>query len=192
MAQEKRATPRVREHVDRLRAAGLDTARFFDALTRLRDDTALPKAHREAIYKLIAMESFVWYLEALRGEPIDREKLLEQAKALAEQPAIVKRTPGDQATALASADLGKAPRAEGSPTAAPASGSAAARPTPGASSAQRPAPARPSGPPAPAARAAAPTTPVGPTGPRAPGASAGPSPGGAPRPAPAKPVPPKK
>lgn len=144
-----RATPRVREHVDRLRAAGLDTARFFDALTLLRDDSALPKAHRDAIYKLIAMESFIWYLEALRNEPIDREKLLAQAKEIAAQPAIVKRTPGDQASALAQADIGKPgaaqpgatptpPRAPPAPAARPAAG--AAKPVSGAA---KPVPAAP-------------------------------------------------
>ena len=182
MAQEKRATPRVREHVDRLRAAGLDTARFFDALTRLRDDTALPKAHREAIYKLIAMESFVWYLEALRGEPIDREKLLEQAKALAEQPAIVKRTPGDQAAALASADVGKSP--PGTPGPHPPRPTAGARPSASPTTAPTAAPrATPSSPPPGAAPRATPAT--GSARPTAPS-------GGAPRPAPTKPPAPKK
>jgi hypothetical protein len=180
MAQEKRATPRVREHVDRLRAAGLDTARFFDALTRLRDDTALPKAHREAIYKLIAMESFVWYLEALRGEPIDREKLLEQAKALAEQPAIVKRTPGDQAAALASGDVGRSTQGTPPPAAprAAATSSAAARPSAPPATTARPTPGAPTS----AAPRAAPAPGPRPTAPS----------GGAPRTAPSKPPTPKK
>ena len=108
MAEEKRATPRVREHVDRLRKAGLDTQKFFDALIAIRDDAALPKNHREAIYKLIAMESFVWYLEALRNEPIDRQKLLEEATRIAEEHAAAIRTttPGEKAAALAQADVG--------------------------------------------------------------------------------------
>ncbi len=147
MGGEKRATPRVREHVDRLRAAGMDTARFFDALTLLRDDTALPKAHRDAIYKLIAMESFIWYLEALRNEPIDREKLLAQAKEVAAQPAIVKRTPGDQASALAKADIGKAPKADAmerpKPSVATAAKPAAPTPKPTAPKAAAPTPPKP-------------------------------------------------
>jgi hypothetical protein len=72
VAEKPRVTPRVREHIDRLREAGFETAKFFDALVKIRDDSALPKAHREAIYKLIAMESFVWYLEAITNEPVDR------------------------------------------------------------------------------------------------------------------------
>jgi hypothetical protein len=123
-APPKRATPRVREHVERLRVAGFDTQKFFDALVALRDDTALPRAHRDALYKLIAMESFVWYLEAIRNEPVDRVKLLEEAaKALVEHGAAIRRTePGEAAATLARADIGKAahaaPRAPEPPRAA--------------------------------------------------------------------------
>lgn len=182
MAGEKRATPRVREHVDRLRAAGMDTARFFDALCQLRDDSALPKAHREAIYKLIAMESFIWYLEALRNEPIDREKLLAQAKEVASQPAIVKRTPGDQASALAKADIGKAPSAPKADAMEVKPGAAAKASAP--ATAGKPAPARPTAPATPAPPAAARAAPVTGAVPRpAPSTAAKPP---APRPPPTK------
>lgn len=120
--ENRKATPRVREHVERLRAAGMDTQRFFDALCAIRDDSALSKTHRDAITKLIAMESFIWYLEALRNEPIDREKLLAEARRItAEQGAAIAKkdpaaTPG---AALAQADIGKkpspAPRASAAP-----------------------------------------------------------------------------
>lgn len=75
MSELKQVTPRVAAHVERLRMAGLDTARFFDALVQLRDDKALPEKHRRALYRLIAMESVIWYLEALRNERIDRMAL---------------------------------------------------------------------------------------------------------------------
>ncbi len=75
MNERKQVTPRVAEHVERLRMAGLDTARFFDALVQLRDDKALPEKHRRALIRLVAMESFTWYLEALRNERIDRMAL---------------------------------------------------------------------------------------------------------------------
>ncbi len=81
--QPRREAPRVREHLDRLRMAGLDTQKFFEALVALRDDKALPKNQKEALYKLIAMESFIWYLEALRNEPIDRMKLRDEVERLA-------------------------------------------------------------------------------------------------------------
>src|SRR5688572_23995291 len=111
MAGEKpRSTPRVREHVERLRAAGQDTQRFFDALVALRDDSALSKTHRDAITKLVAMESFVWYLEAIRNEPIDRVKLADEARRINQEQAsaATKKAPGENAaTALAQANIGK-------------------------------------------------------------------------------------
>jgi hypothetical protein len=115
-----RATPRVRDHVNKLREAGLDTQKFFDCLVAIRDDTALPKAHREAIYKLIAMESFVWYLEALRDEAIDRKKLVEEAMKLMQQHEAAIRSapaPGETAAALATKDIGAAkPKIPGAAT----------------------------------------------------------------------------
>lgn len=171
MAEKPRATPRVREHIDRLREAGFETAKFFDALVKIRDDSALPKAHREAIYKLIAMESFVWYLEAITNEPVDRKKLLEEARKLAEEhsAAIVKRTPGDTAAALAVADIGRtAPGSGPAVAAAPKPSVPAPAPAPAAAKPPAPAPAprqpgpRPAAPPkpsAPAARAPAPLPP---------------------------------
>jgi hypothetical protein len=115
MAARKKATPRVMEHVDRLREAGLDTQRFFDALVSIRDDTALPRAHRDAIYKLIAQESFVWYLEALRDEPIDRVKLAAQVNELGAEydVAIRKQGGGEKAEALAERDIGVDPAGAG-------------------------------------------------------------------------------
>ena len=104
----KRVAPRVQGHVDRLRAAGLDTQAFFDALAAIKDDRGLPAPQREALYRLIAMESFVWYLEALRGAPVDRIKLVEEARKVAEEKGVLiaRRSPGDAAGALARADLG--------------------------------------------------------------------------------------
>ncbi len=161
MAEKPRATPRVREHIDRLREAGFETAKFFDALVKIRDDSALPKAHREAIYKLIAMESFVWYLEAITNEPVDRKKLLEEARKLAEEhsAAIVKRTPGDTAAALAVADIGKTAPGSG-PAVAAAPKPPVPAPTPAPTAASKPpAPAVAPKPPSPGPRPAAPPKP---------------------------------
>lgn len=85
MSEPKQVTPRVAAHVERLRMAGLDTARFFDALVQLRDDKALPEKHRRALYRLIAMESVIWYLEALRDERIDRMALRDQVVELVQR-----------------------------------------------------------------------------------------------------------
>lgn len=114
--EPRKATPRVREHVDKLREAGLDTQKFFDALVGVREDSGLPRAHREAIYKLIAMESFVWYMEALRDERIDRQKMTEEVNKLGAEydAAIRKKQQGDKAAALVQSDIGAgAPKGTG-------------------------------------------------------------------------------
>lgn len=99
----KKVAPRVQAHVEKLRAAGLDTQLFFDALVGIRDDRQLPDAHRKALYRLVASESFLWYLEALRGQPVDRAQLISEAfRVNAENSAAIKRrSPGDGAHALA-------------------------------------------------------------------------------------------
>jgi hypothetical protein len=96
---------RVEAHLEALRAAGLDTQAFFDALVAIRDDSALSETQRDALHRIIAMESFIWYLEALRGEPVDRIKAAEEARKLADAPAIEKREPGQTAAELAKRDL---------------------------------------------------------------------------------------
>ncbi|MEM7675275.1 MAG: hypothetical protein AAF449_04635 [Myxococcota bacterium] len=103
MSEVKKVDTRVQAHVERLRAAGLDTQRFFDALVAIRDDHSLPAAHRTALYRLIASECSIWYLEALRGAPLDRAQMMEEAFRINEQnaAAIKQRTPGDGAHALA-------------------------------------------------------------------------------------------
>ncbi len=105
MAEVKKVAPRVQAHVEKLRAAGLDTQLFFDALVGIRDDHQLPDTHRTALYRLVATESFLWYLEALRGEPVDRSRLIAEAYEINahNSAAIKRRSPGDGAQALADA-----------------------------------------------------------------------------------------
>lgn len=111
-----RPSPRVHEHLEKLRAAGLDTQAFFEALVDIRDDSTLPAAHREAIYKCIAMESYAWYLEALVGEPIDRVKAMVEARRIADEtPAAERSVPGDQSAKLLQTDLRKNPGPGGRP-----------------------------------------------------------------------------
>ncbi len=95
MTAKAKASPRVAEHLEKLRASGLSTEAFFDALSGIKNDSALPNSHREALYRMVAMESYIWYLEALRGEPVDRIALfLEAKKAAADgEPAIKRKTP---------------------------------------------------------------------------------------------------
>jgi hypothetical protein len=79
VASPDKPVDRVQAHLEKLRAAGLDTQAFFAALVDIRDDSALSPPHREALYQIVAMESFIWYLEALNGAPIDRVKAAEEA-----------------------------------------------------------------------------------------------------------------
>ena len=105
MAEVNKVAPRVQAHVEKLRAAGLDTQLFFDALVGIRDDHQLSTAHRTALYRLIASESFLWYVEALQGHPADRAKLIEEAFRINSENnvAIKRRSPGDAAHELAQA-----------------------------------------------------------------------------------------
>lgn len=100
-------SPRVLEHLERLRSAG-NVEAFFNALVELREDSSLPDPHREALRQLIAQESFIWYLEALRGDRVDREKLAAAAKRLREASgaAIDQRTPSQLASDLLAEDIG--------------------------------------------------------------------------------------
>lgn len=99
-------TPRVQEHLEALRKAGLDTQAFFEALVALREDSALTKAHREVLRRTIAMECLAWYLEALAGEPIDRVKAMAVAQQLAQStPAAQRTSPSEKLFHLLQADL---------------------------------------------------------------------------------------
>ncbi len=158
-------TPRVQEHLERLRAAGLKTEDFFEALIALRDDSGLPQAHREALYRTIGMESFIWYLEALRGEPVDRIKAAHEAKQIAEENsvAIKRRKDGDSATELVKRDISLKPGTPG-PGKAPTQKKAPPRkkgPAPRKAAAPRSGPTRGPQPRRPAPRKAAPKKPRG-------------------------------
>jgi hypothetical protein len=97
---------RVEAHLQKLREAGLDTQAFFAALVDIRDDSALSETHREAIYQTIAMESFIWYLEAINGSPMDRTQAAEAIRKLAEaQPAVERTTGDDEEATLPPADF---------------------------------------------------------------------------------------
>jgi len=102
MGEMKRVVPRVQNHIDALREAGLNTEAFFEALVGIRDDRVLGDEQKSALYRLIANESFIWYLEALGGQPIDRIKLVEESLKIAEenQAAIKVTKPGEAAATL--------------------------------------------------------------------------------------------
>ena len=58
-----------------MQEAGTDTQAFLRALERVRSDIRLEDAEREMIHQAVAMECYVWFLEAVLGEPIDRKEL---------------------------------------------------------------------------------------------------------------------
>lgn len=107
MTRPSKPIARVEAHLEKLRAAGLDTQAFFEALVDIRDDSGLSETHRESLYQIVAMESFIWYLEALNGAPIDRIKAAQEAMKIAEENsvAIKKTTPGEAAAELAKRDI---------------------------------------------------------------------------------------
>jgi hypothetical protein len=98
---------RVEDHLQRLRKAGLDPTQLADALVELRDDPLLTTPQREAIYNLLATESFVWYLEALRGGAVDREKLKKEVKAQRDRRGAAVKAPqkGELAAELLVTDI---------------------------------------------------------------------------------------
>ena len=93
MTTPNKPAARVEAHLQKLREAGLDTQKFFAALVDIRDDSALSAAHRDALYRVVAMESFLWYLDAINGAPLDREKMLEEARKLLEASAAKQADP---------------------------------------------------------------------------------------------------
>ena len=84
VAPDRSPTPRVAEHVQRLETSCTSDYAFFDALMALRDDALLNRAHREALYRLVGMSSYIWYLEALNGEPLE-ESAMDAATAEVER-----------------------------------------------------------------------------------------------------------
>lgn len=118
----RRVHPRVEGHIDELRKAGLNTQAFFDALVGIRDDQLLNDTQRDVLLKLIAHESFCWYLEALRGEPVDRFELLLEAQKIAEKNnAAIKKpaAPGESAAELLVNTMTKKPEGRQAPPDAP-------------------------------------------------------------------------
>lgn len=101
--ENKRLPPRVEAHLQRLRDAGFDPAAMRSALHAIRDDSALPPAHRKALLQMIAMESALSYLEALKGQKLNREAIAAELRAQAA------RAPAPDAPGPAAPRSAKAP-----------------------------------------------------------------------------------
>lgn len=80
--------PRVLGWLKALNDAGPDMQKAQLVLNGIRDDQRASKADKEHFYRALAQQSYVWYLGALRGQPVTAEELKEKAKQAADkQPA---------------------------------------------------------------------------------------------------------
>ena len=67
-------------HLRNLRRAGLDGDAFIQALIEIRDDTQISEDDRQRLYLIIAMESYIWHIEAASGAPVDRALFMTAVK----------------------------------------------------------------------------------------------------------------
>ncbi|TNE46689.1 MAG: hypothetical protein EP343_22505 [Deltaproteobacteria bacterium] len=80
-SENSRRDQRIVRHMKALEAALGNEEAYQQALNGIRDDNALTGPQREAIYKTLAQQSLLWYIEALKGEPVDVEELASQLHA---------------------------------------------------------------------------------------------------------------
>ena len=76
---------RIVRHMKALQSAFGDDDAYRAALNGVRDDNALTDDELGAIYKTLAQQSLLWYIEAGTGEPVDVETLTEKLRAAAQQ-----------------------------------------------------------------------------------------------------------
>lgn len=73
-----RRDQKIVAHIKALHQAAGDDEAYATALQAIRDDGTLKPPQREAIYKTLAQQSLLWYLEACSGNPIDLSQLQQQ------------------------------------------------------------------------------------------------------------------
>ncbi len=66
---------RVSGWLKELGEAGPDQAQAQALLNKVRDDKNANAKDREDFYRALAQQSFVWYMEALRGKPYSGEEM---------------------------------------------------------------------------------------------------------------------
>lgn len=79
--------PRAADWFKGLAAAGNDMDKARAILNRIRDDKRASKADKEQFLRLLAQQSYVWYLGALRGTPVTPDELRQMARQAAGKPA---------------------------------------------------------------------------------------------------------
>ncbi|MFH1808852.1 MAG: hypothetical protein ABIJ09_08905 [Pseudomonadota bacterium] len=75
MSEQKPKQNRVSRWLQDLKQAGPDEAKAKAALNKVRDDTNATARDHEDFYRALAQQSFVWYLEAIRGQPYTAEEM---------------------------------------------------------------------------------------------------------------------
>lgn len=66
---------RVSGWLDELRQAGHDEGKARAVLNKVRDDKNATARDHEDFYRALAQQSFVWYLEAVRGKAYSPEEM---------------------------------------------------------------------------------------------------------------------
>lgn len=65
---------RAQQWAQQMDAAGLDEAAVKKVLNSVRDSNNATENDREEFYQSLAQQSFVWYVESLRGKPFTEEE----------------------------------------------------------------------------------------------------------------------
>jgi len=73
--QVKLAPTRTAQWLNEMEKAGLDQDMAKTVLNTVRDDAKATTRDKEDFYQALAQQSFVWYLEALRGKPYTAEEM---------------------------------------------------------------------------------------------------------------------
>jgi hypothetical protein len=74
-AEPKPKQSRVSGWLAELKEAGADQAAAARVLNKVRDDKNATLKDHEDFYRSLAQQSFVWYLEAIRGQPYSAEEM---------------------------------------------------------------------------------------------------------------------
>jgi hypothetical protein len=74
-AKPKPKENRVSHWLAELKSAGPDEVKAKLVLNKVRDDKNATARDHEDFYRALAQQSFVWYLEAIRGQPYTSEEM---------------------------------------------------------------------------------------------------------------------
>ena len=77
----QRRDQRIVRHIKALQEGLGHEEAYQQALNGIRDDNGLSDAQREAIYKTLAQQSLLWYIEAATGNPVNVEELVQKLNA---------------------------------------------------------------------------------------------------------------